>query len=84
MTFVLTTTIELEKDIDFDLYLFVDDSSKKLYHIGSLVIPLDDLIHSNNRRILKLHTLEQQSSGFTLIKRLNLFMNLYFRREFPR
>ena len=61
MTLVLTTMIELEKDLDIDLYLFIDQSNQ-LFHIDSIVIPIDDLINPKHRRILQIHALENESS----------------------
>ncbi|CAF2514154.1 unnamed protein product [Rotaria sp. Silwood2] len=62
-TFILTTIIELDKDIDIELYLLIDDDNK-LFHVGSINILIDDLMNPNNERILKLNALETESSLF--------------------
>ena len=77
MTWILITTIELEKNLDLDLYLFLDHSNK-LFHLDSLVITLDDLIHTNHRRLLQLHALESQSSRFVLIGHVNFTHGFVF------
>ena len=61
LTLILTTTIELDRDFDIDLYLFINDNNK-LFHLTSIVFTIDDLINPNNNRVLKMNTLENQSS----------------------
>lgn len=57
LTFILTTSIELDKDLDFELYLLINNLNK-FFHINSINITIDDLFYSNNQRILNLNILE--------------------------
>ncbi len=57
----LITSIELDKNIDIDLYLLINDNNK-LFHAGSIGITLDDLINPTNDRILKLNSFANESS----------------------
>ncbi|CAF1167076.1 unnamed protein product [Adineta ricciae] len=59
LTFILSTSIELDKDIDIDLYLFIGDT-QKLYRVGAIFVSLDDLINPNNERILNMNALEME------------------------
>ncbi|CAF1241882.1 unnamed protein product [Adineta ricciae] len=59
LTFILSTSIELDKDIDIDLYLFIGDT-QKVYRVGAIFVSLDDLINPNNERILNMNALEME------------------------
>jgi len=76
-TFLLTTLIELDKDIDIQLYLLINDNNK-LFYVGSINITIDDLINSNNERILKLNILENESSLFLFDKKFDFYFNFNF------
>ncbi len=76
-TFLLTTLIELDKDIDIQLYLLINDNNK-LFYVGSINITIDDLINSNNERILKLNILENESSLFLFDKKFDFYFYFYF------
>jgi hypothetical protein len=62
LTFILTTLIELDKNIDIELYLLTNEN-KQLFHVGSLIISIDDLMNPNNERVLNLNALEDQPSS---------------------
>ncbi|UJR25167.1 hypothetical protein I4U23_006523 [Adineta vaga] len=59
LTFILTTFIELDQNIDIELYLFINDN-QKLYRVSTLIISLDDLINPNHERILNMNALEME------------------------
>lgn len=73
---VLTTIIDLEKDLDIDLYLLIDPSNE-LFHIDSIIIPIDDLINPNHRHILQIHALQNESSGYFSVKPLMLILFVF-------
>jgi len=77
LTFILTTLIELDKDLDIELYLLINDNNK-LFHIGSINITIDDLINSNNQRILNLNTLENSPNNLMYQQAL-IYLNTLFR-----
>jgi hypothetical protein len=77
LTFSLKTFIELDKDIDIELYLLINNSNK-LFHIGSINITIDDLINSNNQRILNLNLLENESK-FLIYQQAFIYFNTLFR-----
>jgi hypothetical protein len=73
LIFTLITSIELDKNIDIDLYLLINDNNK-LYHVGSIDITIDDLINPNIDRILKLNSFENEQTFIYLntLSRLDL------------
>ncbi|CAF4596100.1 unnamed protein product, partial [Rotaria sp. Silwood2] len=77
-TFILTTIIELDKDIDIELYLLIDDDNK-LFHVGSINILIDDLMNPNNERILKLNALETESMNSLMYRQALIYLNTLFR-----
>ena len=87
LTFILSTSIELDKDIDMDLYLFIGDT-KKLYRVGAIFVSLDDLINPNNERILNMNALEMEPSKISnVVNRLfllafDLAYHLKYRQAF--
>ncbi|CAF3337489.1 unnamed protein product [Rotaria sp. Silwood1] len=80
MTFILTTLIELDKDIDIELYLLINDNNK-LFRVGSINILIDDLIHPNNERILKLNALETESIYSLMYRQALIYVNTLFRLD---
>jgi len=72
LIFTLITLIELDQDIDIDLYLLINDNNQ-LYHVGSISITIDDLINLNNDRILKINSLENISP------QVFIYLNTLFR-----
>jgi len=79
LIFSLKTFIELDKDIDIELYLLINDNNK-LFHIGSINITIDDLINLNNQRILNLNLLQNQLSLYFYLIRIYIFL-FYFSEE---
>ncbi|CAF2724379.1 unnamed protein product [Rotaria sp. Silwood2] len=79
-TFILTTIIELDKDIDIELYLLIDDDNK-LFHVGSINILIDDLMNPNNERILKLNALETESMNSLMYRQALIYLNTLFRLD---
>jgi len=78
LTFSLKTFIELDKDIDIELYLLINDNNK-LFHIGSIHITIDDLINSNNQRILNLNVLENELAKNLMYQQAFIYLNTLFR-----
>ena len=60
--FVLTTTIEFDNDMDFELYALLNQQNR-LFRLGSIQITIDDLMNSNKKKVLQLNTLENHSSS---------------------
>ncbi|CAF0792750.1 unnamed protein product [Rotaria sordida] len=80
LTFILTTLIELDKNIDIELYLLINDNNK-IFHVSSINILIDDLINPNNERILKLNTLETESMNNLMYRQALIYLNTLFRLD---
>ncbi|CAF1558443.1 unnamed protein product [Adineta steineri] len=79
-TLILTTSIELDRDNDIELYLLINDNNK-LFHINSIHISIEDLFNSNNERILKMNALEVESTSHFMYRQAFIYMNTLFRLD---
>ena len=68
MTFILTTSIELDREMDFDLYFLVNDT-QTLARLGSIQLSIDDLIHSKHQRVLKMIDFDTETGLNDLFRR---------------
>lgn len=76
ITFILTTSIELDREMDFDLYLLVNDK-EKLARLGSIQLSIDDLIHSKHQRVLKMIAFDTQTDA--MHQQMLIYLNTLFR-----
>ena len=80
MTFILTTSIEVDRDIDLELLLFRTDLSQ-LFRVGSIHLSIDDLMNPQQQRVLKIDEFNTEHSLYNDFIHRSNNRDLFFRLE---
>ena len=78
VTLILTKSIELDRPIDLEIFLFRNDF-EKLFRIKTIQISIDEMMNSKTKKNLKFYSAE---NSFSLSRQISMYFNSFSRLAF--